>query len=140
MSEPSAEFLEYTELVLERVEIAAQMRASYAAVKRAKAETLADPVARQLVTAIETYMWGNEVHRTVTGNVRFHASWWQGFKDSFFPDWLKRHYPVRWERRETSVSFQHVCPHLAIETRDDEKVHLRYLAPPDKLRVWDAAR
>ena len=130
---------DYMTLVAEKVAIVAQMNVSYAAVRRAKAGTIADPAARQLVTSIETYMWGNKIHRNVTGSVRFHASWWQGFKDSFFPDWLKRHYPVRYETRETSVTFQHVCPHLAIETRDGEKSHWRFLAGEGLLRRWDAS-
>ena len=133
-----SEYEKLTQLTLEKVEIAAQLHMSEHAARRIKLEIFADHAARSLVFSIQSYMWGNQVHREVTGRVRFHASWWQGFKASFFPDWLKRHYPVRFEERETSVKLIHTCPHLNIETRDDEKVHLRYLAAPDLLRVWDA--
>lgn len=135
----TTEYDELTTLVLEKVSIAAQASISYAAVRRAKAETLADPFARQLVVSIETYMYGNQIHRQVTGHVEFPASWWQAVKAAFFPDWLRRHYPVRYERRETSVSFTHVCPHLDLAV-DDETVHLRYLMPPHQVRIQDSAR
>lgn len=132
-----SDFEELTRLTLEKVEIGAQMNISYAAAQHMKAEVLSDAAARQLVAAVTAYMWGNQIHREVTGHVEYPASWWQGFKQSFFPDWLKRHYPVRYERKETSVKFVHTCPHLRIETRDDERVHLQYLADSSLLRRWE---
>ena len=115
-------------LLLERVRVGAQMSLSQHVLREMTVEPIIDRAAHAVTYHFETYMWGNMVHRSVLKTVRWPASWWQAFKETFFPDWLKRHYPVRYEERETSVQFMHVCPHLDFPESQGEE-HLRYLIP-----------
>ena len=61
--------------------------------------------------------------------IQFHESypenWWEAFKDRWFPEWLKRRYPVRF--REIHIDrpvYKAVCPHLEIPRQGS---HIEFL-------------
>ncbi len=48
------------------------------------------------------------------------ASWWDAFKERWFPDWLQRHFPLSYTRIYHDVKHYHLYPKMAIpESRSD---------------------
>ena len=52
-------------------------------------------------------------------------TWWDAFKDRWFPVWAKKRWPVEWsELRVDEPVYQAVCPHFDSDPRD---VHIQWL-------------
>lgn len=52
-------------------------------------------------------------------------TWWDAFKERWFPQWVLRRCPVEYERIYVDQPiYERVCPHVAIP---DEGVHLRWM-------------
>ena len=69
-------------------------------------------------------------HRAWTDEKEFviAETWFQEFKRVYFPNWLKRKFPVKYKRYFTEIKYYTVCPHLEIPTNEYEKeVHLAFL-------------
>jgi hypothetical protein len=116
-------------LVLEKVKIDVRQFMSDEAASAMEANLVADRLAGGVVYGFKTYLLGNTVH-TERETYRHPASWWQGFKAALFPAWLRRHYPVRYKEVVIMTKFTHVCPHLNIADRGEERFHLQWLTPP----------
>lgn len=55
-----------------------------------------------MVATLRQDVFGEQVlHETV----RYPADWWQAFKERWFPVWLKRQFPVRYEEHEFDARF-----------------------------------
>jgi len=52
--------------------------------------------------------------------VKYHKTWWDGFKDAYFPKWLKRRFPVKWvyETFSFSTLYPDFKPSLPPETSE----------------------
>ena len=58
-----------------------------------------DIVLRGMVLSIQAYVLAEEVdcrHRDVSFVFKFPSTWWQHFKQSYYPEWLLRKFPVRY--------------------------------------------
>lgn len=116
-------------LTLEKVRLGLRQVMSDELLADMEASAIPDYLAAGTIFAFQTYLMGNTVH-TERETYQHPATWWQGFKEACFPDWLKGHYPVRYTEVVIMTKFTHVCPHLNIATREDERFHLQWLTPP----------
>jgi len=55
--------------------------------------------------------------------VSYPENWKESFKERWFPQWLKTHYPIKY----TEKSVYKVCPHIDIKFRDNPNPHLAFL-------------
>jgi hypothetical protein len=88
-----------------------------------------DMALRHLVFALDAWAAAGQkvevyVHETT---VRWPATWWQHFKQAWFPRWLLRRFPVVTATRVVKtkvVTAVNVCPHLTV---DPERRHVEFL-------------
>jgi len=59
----------------------------------------------QMVLTLKAEVYGEHLR-----DHKFPADWWQAVKDRWFPDWLKRRYPVRY----TIISRSAVYPEMSL--------------------------
>lgn len=116
-------------LTLERLEIGARFQIQRAFFKTMELEEVADIASNSLRLELRGYLWSNTIHRE-TERTAVPSTWWDFFKQSCFPDWLKRRMPVRTREITTETKFIHVCPHLEIASRNEERMHFEWLTPP----------
>ena len=120
---------EISQLILEKVQLSARVMMSAEMADSIGIKAFTDHCAEQVQYIFTAHLLGNVVHREVR-HYSHPASWWQGFKAALFPDWLRRHYPVRMTEVDLETKFMHACPHLNIRTSQDERQHLQWLTPP----------
>jgi hypothetical protein len=118
-------------LTLEKLQVRAQARISRAILDDMKVEILSDLLADQLSMSLRTFMWGNQIS-CETKERPIPATWWDAFKEAYFPEWLERRFFVRYDTTTIETKFMHVCPHLNIAARDEERFHMQFLTPPDQ--------
>ena len=91
-----------------------------------------DPVTDKIMVELGMYLFSNKIH-TETTKKDYPAGWFQGFKESLFPGWLKRKFPVKYMQIFEETKTVHICPHLNYRTREEEKYHLQFLMPEGDL-------
>jgi len=98
-----------------------------------------DQIGERLVTQLTAKLLGNTVHIEKMPieslyTKRFPETWWDHFKERWFPEWLKRRYPVKWTEITTLsqqiIHHNHVCPHSNRALADFE-THLSFLFTDD---------
>jgi len=63
-----------------------------------------------------------------------HETWWQHFKDTYFPKWLLKRFPPKMRELKYVSHYHRICPHMDIpaEHNRDKHVHLSWLNSPLK--------
>jgi hypothetical protein len=65
----------------------------------------------------------------------FPRTWWDHFKERWFPGWLEARYPVRYQSFTLTTHHYHVCPHLPSDPKDEHLLFLVY-EPERPERDW----
>ena len=124
-------------LTLEKLKIRGRMVMSAEAADEMTVEIVAEYMADSFVVNMSGFVWQNQIHRQ-TQTMDMYSSWWDDFKDTFFPEWLKRRMPVRTYSIDHTVEFIHTCPHLPFKSRDDLRIHMEWMMPPvNQIGVWE---
>ncbi len=124
-------------LLLEKIRIRLRTYVSPEVLSQMKFNQKYDPVTDRIMLELGMYLFSNKIH-TETTKEDFPAGWFQGFKQSFFPGWLQRKFPVKYTQIFKEVKTIHICPHLNYHTRNDEKFHLQFLMPEGDLTRYSA--
>ena len=119
-------------LMLEKIRIGLSTLVSPAVLSGMKFDQKYDPVTDKIMMEPGMYLFSNKIH-TETTKKDYPAGWFQGFKDAYFPGFLKRRFPVKYTQVFEEVKTIHVCPHLNYRTREDERFHLQFLTPEGDL-------
>ena len=119
-------------LVLEKIRVALAMHVSPEVLEAADISLRADSIAGHVLANFEMWLWSNTIHKE-TQVTYVPETWWDGFKQAYFPEFLKRRFRVRQRQIFTETKFIHVCPHLRIQSREDEKYHMQFLMPEGDL-------
>ena len=123
---------QFQTLTLEKVQRAMRITLARSMVKNVSIETVTDLASRTLSATLIADLLGNKI--SVERDTYSHPDgWWQAFKEAQFPAWLRRRMPVRMRDVTVTTTFMHVCPHLNIQSSNDQNVHLRFMMPPDQL-------
>lgn len=83
-----------------------------------------DRCRRELIMSMDVWFAGIADHE-VHIDEEYPATWWDAFKDRWFPLWLKLRFPPRYKRifvKETI--YKAVCPHLHVRGAND---HVEFL-------------
>ncbi len=115
-------------IILEKVKVALRVHVSPAVLSDSIIEQRVDPITQSIIAHFELWLWSNMIHID-RRNEYFPTTWWDGFKDSHFPRFLKRRFPVRQTTVCVEAKTFHICPHLNIKTKKDEKYHLQFMTP-----------
>ncbi|KKM81976.1 hypothetical protein LCGC14_1324290 [marine sediment metagenome] len=129
MTTPDMSDLQRLTLEKIRFNIRAQMSAEL--IGSMDLEILPGMLADIFVGNLKAFMWGNQI-TSETRETSVPATWWDAFKAVYFPDWLERRFPMKTTTIVTETKFVHVCPHLNIATRDEERFHMQFLTPPNR--------
>jgi hypothetical protein len=97
-------------LLLEPANWGSSIRFSNELLTDAVASSIVDHETKMVMFGVRAMIWGENVH-----NIDYPLDWWQAFKDRWFPEWLKKRYPVLWKK--WAVSF--IYPEL--EARAGQK-------------------
>jgi hypothetical protein len=122
------------DIVLRKVKFDIRKTVSKQVVSSLSARATSDMLAEQISLQLQGLMLGNTIHREIRGTVRWPRSWWQAFKEAWYPQWLAKRFPVQYSEAETSTEFIHVCPHLDAPLHDYQ-THIRFMSRPDQLQV-----
>ena len=95
-------------------------------------ESERDPSIRAMVHSLSAYVASNRMWQDVQTTTE-PRTWWDGWKDAHGPQWLKRRWPVRLRTLSTTITINHMCPHLPSAGTE---THLRYILPPT-MKVFD---
>jgi hypothetical protein len=95
-----------------------------------RADAIPDIMGDQIRLMFRAMLFGNGKEKR---RCEWPATWWQHFKQRWFPRWALRRWPVKMEVREWEV-FQRVCPHLNVPESDR---HVRWMIGDDRdLAKW----
>ena len=75
---------------------------------------------RALRIFFRTFIPGREVRKEVMESVTTYDSWWELFKETKFPRFLKRLFPVRSIRQPVVIRHYHLCPHTGADSHGKE--------------------
>ncbi len=118
-------------LTLEKLKIRARAHISNTVLEDMKIEMLSDFLADSFVANLRAFVWSNQITHEIR-ETAIPATWWDAFKEAYFPNWLEQRFPIRTTTITTETKYVHICPHLTIQARDEERFHLQFLTPPDQ--------
>ncbi len=124
-------------LILEKIRVGLKSHVSPEVLSQMVFDQKYDPIADKVIMELGMYLFSNKIH-TETTKEDVPMTWWDGFKDAYFPGFLSRRFPSRFRQVFKEVKTIHVCPHLNYHTREDEKFHLQFLMPEGELTRYSA--
>ena len=77
-------------------------------------DIVADAVAEAFKIDVMGFVWGEKVDRKLV--FEYPATWWQMFKQQYFPEWLLKRVPVKMKRKY--VDIYALYPDLKLEVSD----------------------
>ncbi len=75
----------------------------------------------RLQHTIETLSWsllGKRIEK-----IKYPSTWWDAFKDRWYPKFLKKRFPINWEH----FRLYNICPHINEAWVDNKSVHLNWI-------------
>ena len=129
---PTDGHMKTMELALEKIRVGLSMHVSPAVLDEAVFELRPDIISGMVEARFEMWLWSNKIH-SETRSEDVALTWWDAFKEAYFPRFLKRRFPPRTRQVFIETKFFHVCPHLNYRTRDEERFHLQFLAQPGEV-------
>lgn len=77
-----------------------------------------DDFVKNLTTIkIQGYLWGES---GIPRLIEYPLTWWDAFKDRWFPDWLLCKYPARFQQHE--ISMKTIYPNFRISMKNEPHV------------------
>lgn len=116
---------EYERVLLHRIDMALQARMNMAIASgypnRVVAKASFDRIVDGMLIRVTNWSYGKK-HTPTT--VEFPTTWWDGFKERFFYDWMKKRWPVQ----ITKVDFHRdvVYPTIHLGKDDHEPIEVIY--------------
>ena len=131
MNEPERSNLEA--LTLEKIRFGVRTQMSAELIDSMDLKILPGMLADMFTGNLQAFMWGNQITST-TQETAVPTTWWDAFKEVYFPNWLLDRFPMKTTTIIIETKFMHVCPHLNIASRNDERIHMQFLTPTEQLR------
>jgi len=109
---------------LEKIRFGLLQQVGHSVIKSLRIDRCNDFLTRQIIYQITGYVLGREVKEVVIDSIDVPVTWWDHFKQRFFPGWLLLRFPVKTRRINTLIKHYHTCPHLNMAPETD---HLDFL-------------
>jgi len=118
------------EILLERINFATSKTFSkhdLECLNRIKA-SFGQTIGDEIVCHFRSFIHGLADHK-IEINRKFPRTWWQYFKDRWFPNWLKLKFPVDYEHIYIDQTiYKAVCPHIQDNGKSrSQKVHWNWM-------------
>ena len=84
-----------------------------------------DPATRNWVAQFDASVRGTQVRVETESTCHVPSDWWQHFKQRWFPQWLRRRYPVATREIATIKRVCHFCQHAQMA----QVHHINFLTP-----------
>jgi len=118
----------YDKVTLQKIQFGISEMISPALMEDMRYESIASFVSNSIIKQLKFYLWGNRVNSESHDEYVsvYPATMWEEIKRDFWPQWLKRRFPIRYSRdvKFTTHNHYHVCPHL--NTKSD-RPHLDFM-------------
>lgn len=123
---------EYKQYVAERIRLqTSEATPLKAMISRGEFSQYRDEMRRSIIVNFTTYIHGMTKER-VTVHEKWPRTWWDAFKERWFPQWAIARWPVEYRRIDIDQPiYLAVCPHLEDKP---QRTHLEWMAAQ-----WDAA-
>ena len=82
------------------------------------AEITQNPIWKGFLVSMRASFLGSSI-----GETSYPADWWQAFKDRWFPYWLKKKFPVKFNR----IDRVRICPHIKLDWDKYSQMHFGFL-------------
>ena len=117
-------------LIMKKIRVALRMHVLPAVLDKAVFKQDYDPITQKIVAHFEMYLLSNQIHTETIKGDEVPMTWWDGFKEEYFPQFLKRLFPPKIRQTFTEHKTIHVCPHLNYRTPSEERFHLQFMTNP----------
>jgi len=87
-------------------------------------EKIEDEITGRMIYLLKCWVWGKQVCKTVEETTAIPLTWWDAFKERWFPNFLQKRFPIKYKTINTVVRHFHVCPHINQKTTGS---HLTFL-------------
>lgn len=119
--------------ILDKIEIGIQRRMGRNPLVYMNLEKYVDNLSGDIVYQLRGYLYGKKHTDTSTEKdwIGLPATWFEMLKEAYAPAWFIKRYPVRKIRHEFTVNTitntTNICPHLDIDSHDQQHVHVAWL-------------
>ncbi len=117
-------------LPLMKVAVSERIKLGSLSLDRMRLDGYRDYFMDSMVYNLSTYLIGNKVHEYPVDDIKYPADWKEAFKERWFPEFLKRRYPVRYKYESTVIHHYHLCPHVEAPWGRGE--HIEFLTMMDE--------
>ena len=103
---------EIKRIVCEKVRVNCRQAMARRMIEDANIDVVCDHIADALIFQMESFVQALPDQR-ISIHKRWPKTWWDAFKDRWFPVWAKHIWPVKFETISVEErTFKAVCPHL----------------------------
>ena len=101
------DYVQYKELVLEKIKFGLSRHISKAQLMDMKIERTEGFICDDIVFAIRGYLSGEKLREEKRNwKIKYPSSWWQMFKEQYFPQWLINKFPIKYIIKRRRVTFK----------------------------------
>lgn len=106
------------EMILNKIKFGISHYAYNCHPQNLKYETLVDYTHDRMIHLITWNLLGKEIEMK-----RYPSTWWDAFKDRWFPKFLKTRFPVSWDE----FKIYNICPHIDIPWHENQELHIKWM-------------
>ena len=115
------------ELVLKKLKFMNRIAFSKLFLENISIEEYQNILSEEIVHNISWWVLGREINKSIVERHKYPSTLWDMFKEKYFSNYLKRHFPIKYTYIDTTIHHFHVCPHINISFKECPDVHLNYL-------------
>lgn len=118
---------DFEKVALELIKKSIQFRVSQSfleGVQYNEIRNISSKIVDSLIYELRYNIFG--IKRKIKKEIKRPTDWWNAVKERFFPKWLLKKFPVKYETIPVDVEVTKVCPHLNIETEYQD--HIAWIA------------
>ena len=101
------DFVQYKELVLEKVKFGLNEYISKSQMEDIRIEKIEDLITDNIIYKIRGYLMGEKLREEKRNwKIKYPSYWWQMFKEQHFPKWLINKFPIKYIIKRRNVTFE----------------------------------
>jgi len=104
-------------VTIEKIRFAISTTMSPALIDEILVDTYIDHASQRIIQIIKMFLLGKEVSKSVVDTIQVPASPWDFFKEKYFPEFLKKWFPIKMISHNVIFNHYHVCPHIDVKSR-----------------------
>ena len=101
------------------------------ALESIQVEAIRDVALQGLWLQLRAFLLGRKVSENILKTIEIPETWWDAFKERYYPAWLLKQFPVKYRKIETIVQHMHICPHINVPFKVNQELHFKWLTNSD---------